>query len=436
MTKLTNEASVITSHADYLALVAWAQSDGPECGGCGYATVTASASDKSLMQSTFTLASGSSFPPVGSSNWVDASGGGNPQTGTVICSDGSGCSGAVTVQWHFSSSDAITSGQNLLNWGCVAGDLPEWEMSKLHGTEHNELTDAGVQNDIQAICDGRVSGIYVPNYWSPTFQSDWMGYLSALSNYFYNAGIYPAYVRVGMGLSDEGNPYLSGSGAATQVQTWAKASTCSAASGVDQSTFAGKWDGWQRCMLSTIYQNYFIYTPLMYAISDLSPPLILSNGKYASQDVAEWVMNQSISVGSNGLDPSWTYGPPPSGTKDEPLDPAYSTARIIVNLASEEQSEKLPSPPYFELQTENAQTMYCPNYGETCQPMSDAGYPKCAGDNIMEDVHIPQVYGNISTLEAYFDDLDNTTSTVVQAYNDWLSGTSATDTYGNQDCPS
>lgn len=153
-----------------------------------------------------------------------------------------------------------------------------------------------------------------------------------------------------------------------------------------------------------------------------------------------WVASQGIALGSNGLNPSWAFGPP-GLYSDEPLNSYTPQAQIAgTTIYDDEHYGNLQPPPYFELQTVNAQTQDC--NAQACQPYSGAGYPYCAADNVMEDVYLSQIYGDITTLEAYYNDLDDgydssPNPTVKAAYDDWISGVLANDTLSQDEsqCP-
>src|SRR5579884_3754079 len=106
----------------------------------------------------------------------------------------------------------------------------------------------------------------------------------------------------------------------------------------------------------------------------------------------------------------------------------------------------LPHPPYYELQSVDSQTAYCTKsdladcwYYQQRQPPSQYPHPDCYPNyDPAEDVYLAQVFGSITTLEVYYDDLDEISghSGLSTAYSDWETNTFGNDFYSqaSQNC--
>ncbi|GEM_PF-6154070 len=371
--------------------------------------------------------------------------------------------GTATVTYGFAAS-SIVQNQTDLSWGCEAGTLPQWEVTNLRPNPAN----------LAAVCDGYATQNYIPNYWNSTFQGDWDAYLQQLGQFFdcwyidggglcnvdygYTA-LDVAYVRAGLGLTDEGQAYQqhwinattgnSGhldddSNVEPQLYEWAQAapSSCPDANGViaGSPNFAGEWDAWQRCQLSQHYVSDFYYSPVMYPVTDTDQ---LTDGEWESEDVAVWADGAGLPLGSNGLNFEWAQD---STISDNPPASTTPQAQIAMNILYGENYGNLPHPPYYELQSVDSQTAYCTKsdladcwYYQQRQPPSQYPHPDCYPNyDPAEDVYLAQVFGSITTLEVYYDDLDEISghSGLSTAYSDWETNTFGNDFYSqaSQNC--
>src|SRR5579884_1125351 len=265
--------------------------------------------------------------------------------------------------------------------------------------------------------------------------------------------------ELGLWLTDEGQAYQqhwinattgnSGhldddSNVEPQLYEWAQAapSSCPDANGViaGSPNFAGEWDAWQRCQLSQHYVSDFYYSPVMYPVTDTDQ---LTDGEWESEDVAVWADGAGLPLGSNGLNFEWAQD---STISDNPPASTTPQAQIAMNILYGENYGNLPHPPYYELQSVDSQTAYCTKsdladcwYYQQRQPPSQYPHPDCYPNyDPAEDVYLAQVFGSITTLEVYYDDLDEISghSGLSTAYSDWETNTFGNDFYSqaSQNC--
>ena len=177
--------------------------------------------------------------------------------------------------------------------------LPAWVIQDLDPT--------GSANDPNALCDTS-TGVYMPNYWSAVFQKDWLGFVQAVAAHFHSLGTgFPEsdplhatsyvpsdidYVRVGLGLSDEGLPYLRQSSLAAQYAAWSTdMNTKAACPALTSGSWTERWESWQECMLS-IYRSDFTWT------GSVSPALVYPiNVDSAGAKIASMTSNSSCQIG-------------------------------------------------------------------------------------------------------------------------------------------
>lgn len=326
---------------------------------------------------------------------------------------------------------------------------------------------------VRAECDAG-NNVYVPDYWNQTFESDWDSFLAQVATHYnvdcpsnplnkpldlcttaYGGTLSTEfdpfdvlYVRGGVGLFDEGTPYNSGSVIAATVKGWAAPSTCgSTNNNLNQSSFAGEWEGWQRCTMATEF-NDFYYSSIM------DPVVDPSGESLDSVDTAEWAMNNGMSIGQDGLQSAWANGPVGTCKGDDPGSPCGTIEPDMQTLNTYSNTHDV-YPTFAELQTYESMTQDCTDTAQgdyeikngpdqipvRCTPYSQVTcnsttngnngcadtttykYTQCAAANTKENTFLAQssYYSMTTTLEVYYTDLDDTTNSgVVAAYNYWF----------------
>lgn len=275
-------------------------------------------------------------------------------------------------------------------------------------------------------CDSHSgNAMWMPNYWSSVFQTDWQSFVLAVANHFgtkythystlVNAGYVPSdvlYARAGAGLGDEGYPYApnASSNVPTSYQTWA---TNAVQSGTPcasprYSSFPSDFEAWQKCMM-TQYQTDFNFTSVMYPVNNPQ------GENLDSVATGEWALGQGMGIGQDGLHPVWALD---ANGNDDPGNPVDTTAQAILQVGQYGVTHSYVPPQFFELQTYSAATQDCPGGSPPCTAWSQTSYPSCAGPKVTENVYLAQYYG-ATVMEAYHNDLDDTNSTVANDYYDW-----------------
>ena len=355
------------------------------------------------------------------------------------------------------SSTCTLSGQSDVNHAAPQF-LPSWESGR-----------------VLMVCDSATNdGIWVPDYWNSTFQTDWLAFVAEVASHYsvdcpsnpnQNTTLcttkfggtqsgefqpsYVLYVRGGSGLYDEGSPYdrAASTNVLPQLKTWAAqtpgSETCKSP---QNSSLPANWQSWQECILS-IYTHDFYYSSVMYPVVDPAGESL------SSVATAEWAMQQGLSVGQDGFAPYWADGPSGDCSKDDPGNPCGTIEPDMQNLNAYYNTHTV-YPPFVELQTYESMTQDCTGTyvkkylgGDVaCSPYSvvvcnsttsdgngcadPSGYYKqCAAANAKDNTYLAQsaYYSMTTTLEVYFNDLENPNSGVVAAYHDWTTGTSPGD---------
>jgi hypothetical protein len=177
------------------------------------------------------------------------------------------------------------------------GWLPTWEAAK-----------------VPTFCEQRNdgTGLLVPDYFDPTFQSDWRQYVAAVASHYasskYAGDV--AYVRVALGLGAESfplepcyHPSVRGCSAAAyratvqELRTW--------------GWTASSWLTWQEGLLS-YYKSEFAFTTVIYPINQMMSPTSNplntnpATGNPIDMDVAYWAAAHGMGIGQQGLDGMYT----------------------------------------------------------------------------------------------------------------------------------